>query len=191
MPTQLLLFKELAPPTLLPEGVGYFDDVITPGEERRAIENIAGMELKPFAFQGFEGKRRVASFGWRYDFNGGGLQRAGEIPEFLQPLRERAAEIAALKPDKLEHVLVTEYKPGAGIGWHCDRPQFGKVVALSLGAPCRLRFRKRTDAGWQRLSGIIEQRSAYVLDGPGRNDWEHSVPPVEELRYSLTFRTMR
>jgi alkylated DNA repair dioxygenase AlkB len=189
--TQLSLFDDDSPVALLPEGVDYFPEAITRVEERSAIEVMSGLELKPFFFQGFEGKRRVASFGWRYDFSGGGLQKAGDIPDFLLPMRERAADVAGISPKKLEHVLVTEYKPGAGIGWHRDRPQFGKVVAVSLGAPCRLRFRHRSEAGWQRLSRVLAPRSIYVLDGPGRNDWEHSIPAVEELRYSLTFRTMR
>jgi alkylated DNA repair dioxygenase AlkB len=187
---QLSLFAD-AKPAALPPGVSYFPDVLTAQEEQDTVAAIAQLDLKPFDFHGFEGNRRVASFGWRYDFNGGGLQRTRSIPEFLEPLRRKAAETAGLSPSDLEHVLVTEYAPGAGIGWHRDRPQFGKVVAVSLLAPCRLRFRKKRGDTWERLSHIVEPRSAYVLDGEGRDNWEHSIPPMEELRYSLTFRTMR
>lgn len=175
----------------VPEGVSSFEDALSRQEEAAAADSIAALDLKPFEFHGFQGNRRTTSFGWRYDFNGGGLQRGQPMPPFLEPLRERAASLAGLAPSDLEHVLVTEYSPGAGIGWHRDRPQFGKVVALSLLAPCRLRFRRKLGEGWERLSHVVEPRSAYVLDGPGRDQWEHSIPPVEALRYSLTFRTMR
>ncbi len=188
---QLPLFDDPPREAPVPPGVAYWRDVLTAEEEVAVAREIAALDLKPFAFQGFEGNRRVTSFGWRYDFNGGGLQRTQPIPPFLQPLRDRAASLAGLTPPDLEHVLVTEYSVGAGIGWHRDRPQFGKVVALSLLAPCRLRFRRKTDQGWERLSHIVTARSAYLLDGEGRDLWEHSIPPVDALRYSLTFRTMR
>jgi alkylated DNA repair dioxygenase AlkB len=187
---QLSLFSDETTATL-PAGVWYFPDVLTAQEEQRAAAAIAQLELKPFAFHGFEGNRRVTSFGWRYDFNGGGLQPTKPIPDFLEPLRSKAAEVAGLSPSDLEHVLVSEYAAGAGIGWHRDRPQFGKVVALSLLAPCRLRFRKKSGDAWGRLSHVVEPRSAYILDREGRDEWEHSIPPMEALRYSLTFRTMR
>ena len=187
---QLSLFVDETPASL-PPGVSYFSDVLAPQDEERAAAAIAQLDLKPFAFHGFEGNRRVTSFGWRYDFNGGGLQRTKPIPEFLEPLRSTAAEVAGLSPSDLEHVLVSEYSPGAGIGWHKDRPQFGTIVALSLLAPCRLRFRRKVGDAWKRRSHIVEPRSAYILAGEGRDEWEHSIPPMEVLRYSLTFRTMR
>jgi alkylated DNA repair dioxygenase AlkB len=187
--TRIDLFGETPP--ALPEGVRYREDVLTLAEERAAAAAISRLDLKPFAFRGYLGRRRTASFGWHYDFQGGGLQAAEPVPDALMPYREIAAAVAGVPAESLEHLLATEYAPGAGIGWHRDRPQFGIVAALSLLAPCRMRFRRREAGGrWRRLSLELAPRSAYVLDGSGRTDWEHSIPAVDALRYSLTFRTL-
>jgi alkylated DNA repair dioxygenase AlkB len=137
------------------------------------------------------GKRRVVSFGWRYDFNEAKLQQAQPIPDFLLPLRQNAGHFAGVDPGTLEHVLVTEYGPGAAIGWHRDRPIFADVIGVSLLSACTFRFRKQTGTGWQRSSVRLAPRSAYLLRGPARTDWEHSIPGVESLRYSITFRDFR
>jgi alkylated DNA repair dioxygenase AlkB len=113
------------------------------------------------------------------------------LPEFLLPLRERAAEVGGLAPDSLQQVLVTEYAPGAPIGWHRDKPMFQDVVAISFLAPCLLRFRCRLHDGWERRSLEVVPRSAYVLRGAARTEWEHSIPPLSALRYSVTFRNLR
>jgi alkylated DNA repair dioxygenase AlkB len=178
-----------APP--LPEGLVYRPDFVTEAEEAGLAEAIAALPLKPFEFHGFTGRRRVASFGLRYDFGGGGLRRAEGLPEFLQPLLERVAAFAGTAPEALRHVLVTEYEPGAAIGWHRDRPEFGTVVGVSLLSPCRFRLRRRAGTKWQRAAFVAEPRSAYRLQGPARHEWEHSIPPVEALRWSITFRTLR
>lgn len=175
----------------LPLGVVYAPDFTDASHEAELVASIAELELNPFAFHGFFGNRRTTSFGWRYDFNGGGLMKAGAMPAFLAPLRERAGDLARVPADEFTHVLITEYAPGAGIGWHKDRPQFGKVVGVSLLGPCRFRFRRRAEENWERLSFVAAPRSAYLLDGPGRWEWEHSIPPVDTVRYSVTFRTMR
>jgi alkylated DNA repair dioxygenase AlkB len=189
-PRQLDLLGE-ASPLSLPEGVVYRPAVLSEDEERVIVGEIARLDLTPFQFRGFEGNRRTVSFGWRYDFNGGGFQKAAPIPEPFLPWRARAAALAGVSPESLEQVLAIEYSPGAGIGWHRDRPQFGIVAALSLLAPCRMRFRRKTSSGWERRSQVVAGRSGYVLDGPGRSEWEHSIPAVDALRYSLTFRTLK
>ena len=191
--TNLDLFDAPAdPPRRLPEGVRYGADVISEAEERRAAEAVAQLDLKPFAFRGFLGNRRTASFGWHYDFNGGGLRKAADIPTLFLPYRETAAAFAGVESDSLEHLLIIEYGPGAGIGWHRDRPQFGIVAAISLLAPCRMRFRREAEDGrWDRTDLTLAPRSAYVLAGAGRHVWEHSTPALDELRYSLTFRTLQ
>lgn len=169
----------------------YLREFVSPGEEAPLLRAITALDFRAFRFHGFEGRRRVVSFGWAYDFEGGGLQPAAAVPDFLLPLRERAAGLAGLAPDELPHALVTEYQPGAAIGWHRDRPQFGDVIGVSLGAPCRFRLRRRAGERWERLAVELEPRSAYLLRGPARTEWEHSIPAVEALRYSVTFRSLR
>jgi alkylated DNA repair dioxygenase AlkB len=174
-----------------PAGFRYAPEFISRVEEQGLIEHLQRLEFAPFDFHGFLGKRRVVSFGWRYDFNGGSLTKTDDIPEFLLPLRERAATFADLKPTELQQVLLTEYQPGAPIGWHKDRSVFGDVVGISLLSACPFRFRRKAGAGWERNSLVLAPRSAYVLHGPARSEWEHSIPPVSELRYSITLRNFQ
>jgi alkylated DNA repair dioxygenase AlkB len=96
-----------------------------------------------------------------------------------------------MAPSDLRQVLVTEYAPGAGIGWHRDKPMFDQVAGISLLSPCLLRFRRRLGTAWERVSLTAEPRSAYLLQGPSRMEWEHSIPAVDSLRYSVTFRSFK
>ena len=180
----------LASEPALPDGLSYRPEFVTAGEERALVAELAKLPVKPFAFHGFDGNRRTISFGWHYAFDGSGLRQTEPIPDWLLPVRDRAAALADLPAQALEHALLIEYRPGAGIGWHRDRPVFGAVVGISLLAPARLRFRRRLDKGWERAALIAEPRSAYLLRGPARHEWEHSIPPMETLRYSLTFRSL-
>jgi alkylated DNA repair dioxygenase AlkB len=180
-----------AHPPELPEGMRYATDVITRQEEEALLNALSSLPFKEFEFHGFLGKRRVISFGWHYDFNGGGLRQTEELPEFLLPVRERAARFAGLAPVALEHALLLDYPPGAAIGWHKDRPDFGDVIGISLLAPCTFRLRRKIGSTWERRSLAAEPRSAYLLRGAVRNEWEHSIPPVDTRRYSITFRTLR
>ena len=175
----------------LPPGFRYRPELIDRAEEKRLISEFEKLKFAPFEFQGFLGKRRVISFGWRYDFNKGGLHKAGDIPDFLWPARERAAQFAGLKPDDLQHVLLTEYPPGSTIGWHKDRPQFDDVIGISLLSPCTFRFRRKAGAKWDRRSFTAEPRSVYLLQGPARTEWEHSIPALDAQRYSITFRSLK
>jgi len=173
-----------------PQGFRYQSGVISAEEERNLVEQFRTLAFKEFEFQGFLGKRRVVSFGWRYDFNNGGFQKADEIPDFLLPLRERAARFAGLDAEALAHALVLEYPPGAAIGWHKDRPMFDDVIGVSLLSPCTFRFRRKSGSKWERRSLTAEPRSIYLLRGPSRTEWEHSIPGVDALRYSVTFRSL-
>ncbi len=175
----------------LPEGFDAAEEVIVPGEEQRLLAWVADLPFRPFEFRGYTGHRRVVSFGWRYDFGRRALEEAGAIPPELEAPRRAAALLAGLDPEAFAHALVTEYAPGAPIGWHRDRPEFGDVVGLSLASPCTLRFRRRQGAGWERAAFVARPRSAYLLRGPARTEWEHSIPPVDALRFSITFRTLR
>jgi alkylated DNA repair dioxygenase AlkB len=173
-----------------PQGFRYATELITESEERSLVEAFQCLPFKEFEFQGFIGKRRVVSFGWRYDFNGGGFQRIEPMPDFLLPLRDKAAAFAGIEPSALEHALLTEYRPGAAIGWHKDRSVFDDVIGISLVSSCTFRFRRRRENGWQRYSVTTEPRSIYLLRGSSRTEWEHSIPAVSALRYSITFRTL-
>src|SRR4051812_48919598 len=130
--------------TPLIEGLRYEEAVIGEAEERGLIARIESLELAPFRFHGFIGNRRTHSFGWRYDFDDASFAPTEPIPEWLQPLRERAAAFGALHPSDFVHVLLARYDPGAGIGWHRDRDVFDQVVGISLNSPATLRFRQRT-----------------------------------------------
>jgi alkylated DNA repair dioxygenase AlkB len=174
----------------LPAGFAYAEAAISSGEERALAAELGALPLKPFDFHGYLGKRRVVSYGWRYDYGAAELQPASAIPAFLLPLRRAAAAFAGLAPERLEHVLVTEYAAGAGIGWHRDKAEFDDVIAISLLAPCNLRFRRRTGARWERASLTVQPRSVYLLRGPALHAWEHSIPALEGLRYSITFRSL-
>lgn len=172
----------------LPAGFAYREDVISPGEEQAMVERFAALPLKPFEFHGYLGKRRTVSFGWHYDYADARLRDSDAVPPFLLSLRDHAAAFAGVPADGLQQILVTEYAPGAGIGWHRDRPMFEDVIAVSFLSPCVLRFRRKHADGWDRASQAVRGRSAYLLRGPARRDWQHSVPPVDRLRYSVTFR---
>ena len=174
-----------------PEGFKYERDILTADAETLLIEQIRSLPFRDFEFHGFTGKRRVVSFGRHYDFNERLLRTAEDIPVFLLPLRELAAHFGELEPDALRHVLVTEYGEGAAIGWHRDKAVFGEVVGISLLAPCVFRLRRKVGEKWERVSIVAEPRSMYLLSGPSRTEWEHSIPPVEALRYSVTFRALR
>jgi alkylated DNA repair dioxygenase AlkB len=173
-----------------PEGLRYTPELISPEEEGTLVEALPSLPFSAFEFQGFTGHRRIVSFGWRYAFDGSGLHEAEPMPDFLLPMRDRAAAFAELDPAALKQVLVTEYAPGAVIGWHRDRPVFGEVVGLSLLTPARLRFRRKHGTKWERFDLLAEPRSAYHLTGEARAAWEHSIPALDTLRYSITFRTL-
>ena len=179
------------PPPGLPEGFEYRPDLLSLAEEAELVESFTQLEFKPFEFHGYFGNRRVASFGLHYDFSGGGMTGAREIPAFLLPLRDRAAAFAGLAAAELEHVLVAQYPPGAGIGWHRERPVFRDVIGVSFASACRFRLRRKSGAGWERAALTAEPRSMYLLRGPARWEWQHSIPPGKQLRYSVTFRSLR
>jgi alkylated DNA repair dioxygenase AlkB len=177
-------------PLSMPEGFAYTSQIISKSQESDIIRHLADLPFKVFEFQGFTGNRRAISFGWHYDFTKKRLQRASDIPAFLLPLRAQAANFAKIDAADLAHVLLLEYPVGAAIGWHRDKPHFGKVIGISLVSACKLRFRRKVDVKWERASIFAEPRSAYLLDGPSRTEWQHSIPAGAHLRYSITFRTL-
>jgi alkylated DNA repair dioxygenase AlkB len=130
----------------------------------------------------------VVSYGWRYDYADATLRPSDPIPTFLLSLRAQAAAFSGIVAGALQQILINEYAPGAGIGWHRDKPMYEDVVAVSLGASCALRLRRKRGDGWERITQAVQPRSAYLLRGAARREWQHSIPAVEQLRYSVTFR---
>lgn len=173
----------------MPEGLRYTEDFISPATEQKLIAHVSALPLQPFQFGIYEGKRRVASFGFRYDYTLRRLENAEQIPPWLFPLVAQV-EASAGEGTRIAQVLCTEYDTGVGIGWHRDKPQFDKIFGLSLGSSCKFRFRKPNGDKWQRFTLDAAPRSLYMMSGESRQVWEHSIPGVEAPRASITFRTM-
>lgn len=165
-------------------------DMVSVDEERALIDRIDASSLEPFKFQGWLGKRLTASFGMRYDFERGRIEQADPMPDWLLSVRDRAAAFARLSPDELVQALLIRYDPGAGIGWHRDRPVYEHVVGISLGEPAVLRLRRRQGKTFQRASAPLEPHSVDHLAGEVRHAWEHSIVEMEKPRWSITFRTL-
>jgi alkylated DNA repair dioxygenase AlkB len=188
---QLSLFaaKHFAPQAEMPEGLRYCAEFISRATEQELVEKIAALPLRPFQFGQYEGKRRVMSFGFRYDYASRRLEGAEPIPAWLGETIERVHDFGGAVT-QVRQVLCTEYDTGVGIGWHRDKPHFDRVFGLSLGSACKLRFRRAAGRKWERFTLDAAPRSIYMMSGAARQDWQHSIPAVEAPRYSITFRSM-
>ena len=171
-------------------GLAMRSAAISEAEEAELIRRIDAEELSPFRFQQWTGKRLTRSFGWNYDFENGRFAEAAPIPQWLEPARMRAAEFAGVDPADLVQALLIRYDPGAGIGWHRDRPVFEHVVGISLGNEATLRLRRRSGTGFERARSDLPPRSIYHLAGEVRHQWEHSIAPMDVPRWSVTFRSL-
>jgi alkylated DNA repair dioxygenase AlkB len=181
----------------VPDGFIYRQNFVSEAEEQELIREIQKLQLEPFKYYQFTGKRRTASFGWQYEFGASEITAAPEMPLFLLPLRARAGKVFKIDPASLIQTSIIEYSTGSPIGWHRDIPYFGIVVGVSLGAACRMRFRKYSRVRSKKLnrdevlSLELEPRSVYLMSGASREIWQHSIPPVKELRYAIMMRTLR
>lgn len=175
----------------LPQGLRHQDDFLHPAEESALLARMAALEFHEVRMRGVAARRRVVQYGWKYSFETFKMTEGPPLPDFLVPIRDRAAACAELPAAHLSEALLTEYSPGATIGWHRDAPGFGVVVGISLGAPCRFRFRRGRTGAWETFELPLAPRSIYVLEGEARSQWQHSIPAVKALRYSITFRTLR
>lgn len=173
-----------------PNGLRHVDDFVSPAVEQALIANVAALPLTPFQFGQYEGKRRVASFGFGYDYTLRRLTEAEPIPDWLADV-VRKVEAFGGTSTRIQQVLCTEYDVGVGIGWHRDKPHFDRVFGLSLGSDCKLRFRRQVSTKWERFTLEARARSIYMMSGSTRTEWEHSISAVPEKRYSITFRTMQ
>lgn len=175
----------------LPDGFRYLPDVLTDAEEQELVRRFAELPFQKFEFQGHLANRRIFTFGRNYVFAGQKPRDDAGIPDYLRPLTTIAGAISDQPAEAFEQVMVSEYSAGAGIGWHLDRPVYEDIVAISFLAPCALRLRRKLDRTWERRTVDIAPRSAYLLHGSVRTDWQHSIVPMDALRYSATLRTFR
>ena len=179
----------------LPPGFHYRHDFVTEANERDLLAALADVAFSDFAMRGVVARRRVAFFGQSYD-----QTTAAPLPAFLLPLRAMIARWAGVEAGAFAMALVNEYRPGSPIGWHRDAPQYDIVAGTSLLSACRMKFRPyRSPASPAPTSSrraatseiVLARRSAYLMTGESRTAYEHHIPPVAELRYSVTFRTLR
>jgi alkylated DNA repair dioxygenase AlkB len=184
-------------PAKVPDGFIYYQNCLSEEEEHELIRQIQKLHLTPFKYYQFSGKRRTVSFGWQYEFGTSEITTAPDAPAFLLPVRTRAGKLFNIDPNTLAQTSIIEYSTGSPIGWHRDIPHFGVVIGISVGAACRIRFRKYHRVRSKNLnrdeilSIELQPRSIYLMSGPSREIWQHSIPPVKELRYSIMMRTLR
>src|SRR5690606_12331027 len=179
-------------PEPLPAGLNYREDFITAAEEQQLLAEIVKLPLRESQYRQYTARRRTVNFGFSYDFTHLEARPAPPIPEFLTPLRTRAAAWAGVRPEDFVQSLIAEYQPGTPLGWHRDVPDFELVVGMSLPASARLRFRPQPwspEKTSQVFALEVAPRSAYILRAAARWGWQHHVPPTKVLRYSITFRT--
>jgi len=174
----------------MPAGFDYRTDIIDRAEEAALVAEFASLDFAPYEFRGVQARRRVVSFGYHNDYRTRRLAPSPDMPAFLLSLRDKVARFANCEAEDFEQALVSEYTPGTPIGWHLDRAHYNNIVGVSLLSPATLRLRRREGSRWQRSSQTLEPRSAYILSGAVRTEWQHSIPAVADLRYSVTFRTM-
>ncbi|KQY80162.1 alpha-ketoglutarate-dependent dioxygenase AlkB [Pelomonas sp. Root1444] len=192
---QAALFDDLLPsPQALPEGLVYETGFLDAAEEAELIGLIARMPLKEAQYKSYTARRRVVSYGGRFDYDTNELLPAGALIEELHPLRARVARWAGVEPEALAHVLVAEYLPGTPLGWHRDVPDFEAIFGVSLGSSALLRLRPYPPLRPRREDIVklpVAPRSIYAMRGTARWAWQHSVAPVDATRWSITFRTAR
>jgi alkylated DNA repair dioxygenase AlkB len=177
-----------------PEGFSYYPDFINKEDEQNLIETIRKMELHSFLFQGYEAKRKVASFGYDWSFEKRSLSKGKEIPNEFNSLMQKVADRLSVSKEAFAELLVTEYPPESVINWHRDAPPFNIIAGISLFSDCTFRLRPHDKTKRKRsaiISFPVKQGSLYVMQGLARSDWQHSIAPVEKLRYSITLRTLK
>ncbi|WEK46048.1 MAG: alpha-ketoglutarate-dependent dioxygenase AlkB [Candidatus Andeanibacterium colombiense] len=183
--------RELFAPAPAVAGLVLVEAAVSPAEEREIAARIDAAPLAPFQFGQWQGKRLTVNYGSSYDYQRGRVADAPPLPEWLAELRGRLAPLVGVDPHAARQALLIRYDPGAGIGWHRDRPQYDQVIGLSLSASAKLRLRRRIEGGFERRTVELPPRSLYLLSGEVRQEWEHSIAPMEVARRSVTFRTLR
>ena len=182
-----------ATPAAWPEGFRYAPEFLSAAQEAHLLLQIRALPFEPAQYREWRARRRIVSFGGRYDFSRHELQAAPPLPPFLEPLRAQVADWAGLGAAQIAQAIVAEYQAGAPLGWHRDVPEFEHIVGVSLQGPARLRLRPWPPKPHARTAHAIDlaPRSAYVMRGAARWGWQHAVSAPKALRYSITFRTRR
>jgi DNA oxidative demethylase len=179
-------------PSDQPEGLTYQPEFLSLDDEEALIREIETYAFHEVVMHGQAARRTVLHFGWDYDYDGWSIHPADPPPPLLRALADRCAEVAAVAPASLEQFLVARYPPGATIGWHRDAPMFGTpVIGISVGASCRMKFRRKVGERYLMHELTLEPRSLYIIGGEARTQWQHSIPPTKGLRYSVTMRTLK
>src|SRR4051794_7601034 len=173
------------------QGLRFELELVPPAMERQLLDVFEELRWDPIVIHGQAARRTARHYGLDYDYGARTPSPGEPVPDWLEPSRELAAEFAGFAPEALAEILVQRYPPGSAIGWHRDAPAFDTVIGLSLGGFCRLRFQRGKGDARAVYEIGLEPRSGYVLAGEARTSWEHSIPPTKELRYSITFRTLR
>jgi len=184
------LFGHAPPQPEVPPGFDHWPDVLSAFEQAAVVEQLQRLDFSPYEHMGYQGLRRIAAFGRRYDLERGSLEAADPWPDFLKVLLSRLSGLLDLDETAFVQTLVNEYAPRAGIGWRRDRVVYGEILGVSLLAPCIMRLRRKAGAQWRRADAVLKPGSVYRLSGEARRDWEHSISPMTALRYSITFRSL-
>lgn len=177
-----------------PPGFLYFPDFISADEEKNLIQEIGNIELHTFVFQGYEARRKVASFGYDYSFDKRSLTKGHEIPSSFFPLVNKVSEHTGITTERFAELLITEYPIGSVINWHRDAPPFDIIAGISLLSDCTFKFRPHEKIKQTRgsiISALLKRRSLYIIRDEARISWQHSTAPVKNKRYSITLRTLR
>jgi alkylated DNA repair dioxygenase AlkB len=181
------------PAPALPPGLTYESGFLSAEDEQLLLAVIRELPFQEAQYRVWQARRRIVSYGGRYDFTHHSLDDAPPIPKFLHPLRERVAAWAGLRVSQIHHAMIAEYRPSTPLGWHRDVPEFEQIVGVSLLAPARMRLRPYPPRPGDRTKHVLElaPRSIYTMRGPARWEWQHAISPTKALRYSITFRTLR
>lgn len=177
-----------------PEGFSYSPEFLTKEEELELVNEISKIELNNFSFQGYTANRKTASFGYDYSFENRKLTKGKNIPAAFSYLLEKVGNQISISPDKFAELLIIEYPEGSVINWHRDAPPFDIIAGISLLNDCKFRLRPQEKEKQNRSSIVsfpVKQRSLYVMQGAARSEWQHSIAPVKQVRYSITLRTLK
>jgi alkylated DNA repair dioxygenase AlkB len=161
-----------------PEGFRYAPDFISEAEEQHLLTLFKDMPFKPYVYEGYDAKREIISY-----------TKVRGYPTFLLPYIKRVSAFIDVPREHIMHAMVTQYRPGTQLGWHRDMPPYDKIIGISLGSSVPFRFRRKVGITWERITVTAEPRSIYMMSGPSRYEWQHSIPPVDDWRYSITMRT--